>query len=238
MQGGRLKSANKSLEPWLVRYPSDPRVLATKATIDAGLKIITPSEAEAIVRGLIVQNPDRFRLRGTAAYLRAQGGDRPSAIEELRLLVDEHPEDAYCHQVLAGQLHLDRENWSEAWQHYEIALQSGPLTSPCFKSAAYVVARKVHATNADLALRGSTTVQRAGVRSRAAGPRALLVLYLVLTTATLYWLSDGDRGLGFTFGAMALGWAGWAIYINDFACCKRCRNFWISLGVLVIVICL
>jgi tetratricopeptide (TPR) repeat protein len=231
MQRGRFKAASRTLKPLLLAYPSSPRVLAAKANLDAQMKVSTFQESEAIVRGLIAENPDIYRLRSVAAYLEARGGALEPAIVELRDLVAEYPDDAVVHQNLAGLLHTDKEHWAEAWQEYEIALESGPLSSPCFKTAAFYIGRKVDPSKANMALQGSSMVERAGIQTRSRGPRQMFVLFAILYVTGMLLLGGLNHTAGFVVGALAIASTLWDAYANDFACCKKCRNFWIFLGV-------
>jgi predicted Zn-dependent protease len=235
MQRGRFKAAKRALTPLLLTHPSSPRVLAAKANLDALTKVATFQESEAVVRGLIAENPDNYRLRTVAAYLEARGGAREPAIVELRELVAEYPDEAYAHQSLAGLLHLDEEHWAEAWQEYAIALESGPLSSPCFKTAAFHVGRKVDPSNANLALKGSTMVERVGIQTRSRGPRQIFTIFAVLYIAGIILLGGLNHTAGFVVAALAIASTSWAAYVNDFACCKKCRNFWIFLGVVALM---
>lgn len=231
LQRGRFRAARRELAPLLLQHPSSPRVLATKANFDALTKVATFQESEAVVRALIVENPDSYRLRAVAAYMKALGGAREPAIAELREIVAEYPDEAYFHQCLAGVLHLDEEHWVEAWQEYQLALASGPLTSPCFKTAAFHIARKVDPSHATLALTGSSAMERAGIQTRSRGLRLLFAVFAAFYAAAILLLAGHYHTAGFVFGALAIATTAWDAYVNDFACCKKCRNFWIGLGV-------
>jgi hypothetical protein len=233
-QRGRYKAASRALAPLLSKYPSSPRVLAAKANLDALMKVTSLEESEAVVRELISENPDNYRLRIVAAYLEARGGARESAIEELRVVVGEHPDEAYAHQSLAGLLHLDKEDWSESWHEYEIALASGPLSSPCFKTAAFQVARRVDPDNANMALKGSSMLERAGMHTRVRGPRQMFFIFAALYVAGVLLLGSPNHTAGLAVGSLAVLSTLWNAYTNDFACCKKCRNFWFVLGLVAL----
>jgi tetratricopeptide (TPR) repeat protein len=222
------------LAPLLSKYPTDPKVLAMRATLNAHLGIQSFVEAEAVVRDLIAQNPDMFRLRVNAAYLEARDGGRERAIEELREVVAEYPGEAYAHQGLAGLLHLDKARWTEAWQEYKVALASGPLSSPCFKTAAFQVATTVDPANADEALKGSPAIERLGVRTRTKGFRVMFAIFAMLYVAAVFLLGQSNHVAGIVVACLALVWTAWGVYINDFACCKKCRNAWIGFGLVEI----
>ncbi len=115
------------------------------ARLNAETKRTTFSEAEDTVRALVVEHPQHERLRVALALLAIRQGRREegfSTIEDLAA----HGDAPYVHEIYAGLLQAHRATWNESWDQYKIAVGPGPLSSPCFRSAAYQVGRRVPPT--------------------------------------------------------------------------------------------
>jgi hypothetical protein len=211
----------------LSKYPEDPRLLAVLARLNAETKRITFSEAEDTVRALLAEHPQHERLRVALALLAIRQGRREegfSVIEDLAARGD----GAYVHEIYAGLLQAHRATWEESWDQYKIAVRTGPLSSPCFRSAAYRLGRRVAPDEAAIVLKGVRPLERAVLRTRSLGPVTLFLIFDLLGFAGLVTRFAGPIGWSLALMTLATLWAGWAVYCNHLVCCKKCRNYWIG----------
>jgi Flp pilus assembly protein TadD len=229
---GRPHRARALLLPVLDRHPDDPHLLALRARLDAETGRISLADSEAAVRALVENRPDDVRLRTSAALLAAQDGRRAAGLEELRQLAGSST-DAYVHQTLAGLLHGDRGTWAEAWTHYATALRAGPLSTPCYRSAAYRVGRSVDPPGSAVALQGAAPVERLAIRTRALGPVTMFALVDAVALAGVGLRVAGASLVALLLMGMATAIIGWFVYANALACCRTCRNAWLAQAALL-----
>jgi tetratricopeptide (TPR) repeat protein len=232
---GRFERARRYLAQLLDRYPTDPRLLSQRARLDAETKRITFADAETAVRELVTEHPGDQRLQATAAYLVSRQGSREAAVAELRELAAQ-TDEPYVHQTLAGLLHLTRSTWGQSWEHYQRALEAGPLGSPCYRSAAYLVARSIEPEKAATALQGAGRFERAAVRSRARGPKPMFLIAEILAFGAAGIRIAETLPLALTVMVVATLWMALAVYANHIVCCHKCRNTWISTAAFLWVI--
>jgi hypothetical protein len=208
-------------------YPEDPRLLAMLARLNAETKRITFSEAEDTVKALLVEHPQHERLRVALALLAIRQGRRDEGFSMMEDLAAQG-DTAYVHEIYAGLLQAHRATLNESWDQYKIAVRPGPLSSPCFRSAAYRVGRRVARNEAAIVLKGVRPLERAVLHTRSLGPITLFLIFDVLGFAALGTRLAGPLGWSLALMTLATLWAGWAVYCNHLVCCKRCRNYWIG----------
>lgn len=146
--------------------PGNVRAKALKVRIDAQRGLMSNAQAEVVLRGLISEQPGDPYLEVATVALLLREGDRQEGVSQLKVIADTYKGDPYVNQVLAGVLGCDRATWDEAWTHYKIALQSGPLATPTYQSAAYYLAKHKEPSLVSLTLQGTTSWSRAAIRTR------------------------------------------------------------------------
>jgi hypothetical protein len=206
--------------------PGNAKAIALNARVEAHLGLISNDRAEGIIRDQIREHPGDVYLEVAEAGLMAQAGDRPRAIVQLKAIAEEHQDDAYVHQVLAGLLGCDKATWDEAWSHYKVAMQTGPLLAPGYMGAAYFFARRYEAALAPLTLQGTTSLQRAAIRTRAMGFNRMLLAFLVLALGSLALDALGHSTLSVVAMVIATAWAGWSSLANYTVGCWKCATAW------------
>jgi len=232
----RWRKAGRVIALSLSDQPDDPRALALSATIDAELKRITTDDALAIIDDLATRNPDNPRLRVVACSLLAKAGRLDEAISRLRSITSEIQDLPSAHEALANFLGSKRASWSEAWLHYKVALQSGPLSSPCMKASAYYVGRHEEPAAAQMALRETSGLELAVVKTRSLGRLPLFIIFALLGLAGIV------LGLTIGFGpalaplVVASAWGGWAVFTSYYAGCRVCVQCWLMLITLLWVV--
>ena len=160
-----------------------------------------------------------------------RAGNKELGVEKLRDLSIQRPDQPYIREALAGLLPFDAENYEEAWQNYQAALRSGPLSSFFFKSAAFALAKRVNSKHANSALTGTTRIERVIARTRSMGAGGLGTAYGFLVVLALALQLYGERAPAVAPMSLASLFALWMIYANDRAMCIKCRNQWIKLFV-------
>jgi hypothetical protein len=216
--------------------PDDPRALALSATINAELKRITIDDALAVIDDLAARNPDSPRLRVVACSLLAKAGRLDEAISRLRSITSELHDLPSGHEALANFLGSKRASWSEAWIHYKVALQTGPLSSPCMKASAYYVGKHEEPAAAQIALRDTSGLELVVVKTRSLGRLPLFAIFAVLGLSGIV--------LGLTLGfapalaplIVASAWGGWALFASYYAGCQVCIRCWLMLITLLWVV--
>jgi hypothetical protein len=231
---GNFKKAGSRYRQILVQRPDEVRALIGLTRVDAELGIISFDEALVTVRGLAVSHPDNDRIPGNIITMLVRQGRVDESMEERRKFLEEFPNSPIALQMWANGLQVTPElkaipdTQTTAWQIYKTALQSGPLLTPCFKSAAYYAAKRAEPARASEALEGSGWVERCALKTRALGPKVLFAIFLtgvVLAAATF----QGDFAVSLALQAAALSWGIWCVYANNLMCCKKCRNAWLWL---------
>lgn len=110
------------------------------------------AEAEETVRALLLEHPQDERLRVVLPLLAISRGRREEGISVIEGLAA-HGDTQYIQEIYAGLVQVHRVTWNESWDQYKIALRPGPLSSPCLRSAAYRVGRRVAPDEAAIVLR-------------------------------------------------------------------------------------
>jgi hypothetical protein len=209
------------------------RVLALKARLDAATHIISTDQARSVIEGFIALHPDDTHLKVASAVLLVQGKDRSGAISALRPIAEDHPEDSYVHQVLAGLLGCDQSTWDEAWVHYKIALRHGALLTPGYRTAALYLAKKNEPQMIPEVLQGTGTVEKLAIRTRAIGFNAIFLIFAVLAvSAFVIRASPFHSAVPIGLMAAATAWAGWSAFANYVVGCWKCFSAWVVLAVL------
>jgi len=210
--------------------PSDVSLRSAVIVSSAWAHEMSFAQAEAEVRELAGSSAGQANLQNSAAVLRFADGDHEGAINELRRLVDAHPTDPKTLSALAGSLPLP-ESGEEAWTLFQRALALGPLESTCYRFRAFSLAHRLDPAGAASALKGTKSIERASIRTRALGSVPLGGVFLALVIVVMVL---GGSKLLFTsvVAASTTTFALWVAYANDWACCKACRNAWIGLAVL------
>jgi hypothetical protein len=232
----RWRKAGRAIALSLSDQPDDARALALSAMIDAELKRISTDDALAIIDDLAAGNPDNPRLRVMACSFLASAGRLDEAITRLRSITTEIQDFPWAHEVLANLLGSKRANWGEAWLHYKVALQSGPLSSPCMKASAYRVGKHEEPAAAQMALRETSGLELAVVKTRSLGRQPLFIIFAVLGLAGIV--------IGLTVGfvpalaplVLASAWGGWALLTSYYAVCQLCVRCWLMLITLLWVV--
>ncbi len=226
---GQFRRARRHCLAALRQHPDDPRLLASKASLDAHTGRTTYPEAETIVRRLVAQHPDDPRLQVVAAGLVARQKDLPRAVAELREIAAANPDDNDVRQALAGILGATASTQAEAWALYKRALEEGPLGTPCYTSAAYTLARRYQPELADQVLAGAGSVERAVAFTRSRGLRVLFVVWAVLTLVAVALCAGRQLDAGLAVAGLATLWGGWVAFTNRMVCCRQCLRFWLFL---------
>jgi hypothetical protein len=145
----------------------------------------------------------------------AQGGDRAGAIAALRPLADANSDNAYVHQVLAGFLGCDKAAWGNAWAHYRIALNLGPLLTLRYKAAAFYLAKRTEPSMIEHVFEDTRSVERAAIRTRGFGFNWMFLAFTIWVAAA-FALRGTSGGLGSAIVLMtvATALAGWFAFTN------------------------
>ncbi len=236
---GSFKRARRHCLAALAEDPSNPRIIALMARIDAETGQVTFAEALTTVTDLLAQHPDNARLEVAAASLRYRPTlKEPGVMARLtavtRSIYERHPDDPYVQQVLAGQLGCDKSSHPEAWELYKRAMGEGPLVTPCYKGAAHLFAKRYEPALAPLTLRGAGVLERGSILTRALGPKVMFSILYVAAFAAIMVRSTGNYSASVPLMLAATVWGGWCIYANSQLCCKKCRNVWIGMVVWLI----
>ena len=221
----RLRAALRACEAALREQPNNSRALALKVRLEVGLNRIAVEEASQISERLVFEDPGDSYLQVAKALLLIRGRDRVAATSELRLVAERHANDPYVHQVLAGQLGCDKATWSDAWEHWKIALQSGPLFSPAYKSAAYFLARRLEPTLAASTLSGSTRLERLVVKTRILGFEYLFDGFFALAVLSGL-IGAKNLGAGVALGLVTMALGLWSAFASLYVGCWKCASVW------------
>jgi tetratricopeptide (TPR) repeat protein len=231
---GNYKKAESRYRRILSQWPDEVRAVVGLTRVDAELGTISNDEAIATVRGLAAAHSDNDRIPGALITMLVRMGRIEEAQDERRKFLDDFPHSPVALQVWANgmqvnpELKADPETQVTAWDYYKKALLSGPLLTPCFKSAAYYAAKRAEPQNSNQALKGSGFVERQALITRGLGPKvlsAVFVIGVVLAAITLH----NEFPVSLTVQVLTLLWGLWCIYANNLMCCKKCRNAWIGL---------
>jgi hypothetical protein len=196
------------------------------------LKLRSAEDATQTIEHLLLESPRDSYLQVARALLRIRGSDRVAAISELRTVAEQHENDAYVHQALAGLLGYDKATWSEAWEHWKIALQAGPLLSPAYTYAAYYLAGKIDPKLAVSTLDGLSRIHRLAVRTRALSFRYLFDVFVVLLVLGAL-IGAKSLGVGVALGILAMAGGLWCGYTNFYIGCWKCLTVWITASVVM-----
>ncbi|HSN03025.1 MAG TPA: hypothetical protein VLS91_06035 [Acidimicrobiales bacterium] len=237
VERGRSRSALRRARSLEARFPDNPIIHVRRLQAQVQLHQIAFADAETEVRGLTANGDFSHRLAAIAVSLRAMGGDREGAILEIRDLISREPDVGAYHQTLAGLLQANKNQWEESWAEYNAALKMGPLTNLCYKTAAYYLGRRIAPSDAVRVLQGTTSMEKAIVKTRSLNPEWLVLSLITSGIITCLFLGMGDRLAGLALVLPLLSSAGWMIFANDFARCKKCRNTWMALFAIGIASC-
>jgi tetratricopeptide (TPR) repeat protein len=229
---GKFLRARSVLETILSQSPNEPRALCMMARVKAELSEITFDEALTTIRYLVISNPENERIPASLVSILYKMGRKGESAVERQIFLERFPNSSVALQYWANGLQADPttksnpETQTAAWGFYQKALASGPLLTPCFKSAAYYAGKRADPSHASDAFKGSGLVERMALRTRGVGPHNLLLVYSLGVVASVAVFHSGSA-LSIVLQALTLSWGIWCIYSNNLMCCKKCRNLWI-----------
>jgi tetratricopeptide (TPR) repeat protein len=234
LSAGKFSRARSVLEKILSQSPSQPRALCMMARVRAELNEITFDEALTTIKYLVISNPENERIPASLVSILYKIGRRDESAVERKIFLERFPDSSVALQYWANGLQADPKTKSSpetqiaAWGFYQKALASGPLLTPCFKSAAYYAGKRADPSKASDAFKGSGFVERMALRTRGVGPQNLVLVFFLGVVASVAVFHSGFA-LSIVLQALTLSWGVWCIYSNNLMCCKKCRNFWIFL---------
>jgi hypothetical protein len=224
----RLRAARRACIRALEDEPNNYRAICLKARLDVALDRMSLDQAKILLAGLMLEHPDDVYLKINAAALLIRGSDRSEAIAELRALTAEHADVPAVHQALAGLLGAEKTTWEDAWTHYRVALEFGPLTATAYMTSAYTLAKRVDPSHARKALQGAGVAEGAAVRTRALGMNLLFLIFGIAAIPGCVLIYDGSAwGIGLM--GTATVWALWVVFTNYVAGCWKCSIAWLLL---------
>ena len=229
---GNFKKARAHYEAVLPQQPENVRVLSTMARIDAELGRTTFEDALSRIRELVTLHPDDEFLPVRLVSILWRMGRKEESAETLREYFGHFPESPVALQAWANglQYHPESKDKSDAqeraWEHYKQALASGPLLTPCYRSAAYFAAKRAEPARKDYALQGSPYLERMAIRTRGLGPLTMMRVFIFGVLGAVF-LFHPEIALSVIVQVLTFSWGVWCIYCNNLMCCKKCRNLWI-----------
>jgi tetratricopeptide (TPR) repeat protein len=234
LNAGKYKRADPCYRAILDQRPDELRALVAMARIDAELGRTTFDDALTRIEELATLHPESDRVQGPLISILFKMGRKEEIAEVRRSFFDCFPESPTALQLWANGLQVDPTTKDEpdtqatAWGFYQQALSSGPLLTPCFKSAAYYAAKRADPSHKNEAIQGSGLVERMALRTRGLGPQMLSAIYFVGFFLSLTTVKS-DFVFSLVAQALTLSWGLWCVYANNLMCCKKCRNAWIFL---------
>jgi hypothetical protein len=225
-----LRAASKAYASVIQDEPGNVYAIAGKARVDARIKRISIEQARSEIEQLIATTPGEPYLEVSLVVLNTDPRQRTDVIVGLREIAAAHPADSYANQVLAGLLGCDRSTWTDAWEHWKIALNQGPLLTPGYKSAAYYLARRNDPSMVGAVFQDTGPVERLAIRTRSPGfNRMYLVLGILVALSLALKSVHGDAALSYVAMAVGAAWVGWSAFTNYAVGCWKCFFVWLTM---------
>jgi len=225
---GQYRRAQRRCLAALEQFPDNPRLRATKVSLDAYLGSTTFAEAEHVLREMADRHPDDVRLAMQPMEMVIKQGRLADAVVEARELTERFAGDPYAELALAGYIHANPETEEEAWALFRRTLTTLSSATPCHRTAAYRLARKYEPSLAPEVLRGASSLEQAAIRTRALGYTTLSLGFLVLMIGAVALRADRVLWVGVLLACLAVSLGVWMIVCNQMVCCTRCRNAWLA----------